>query len=107
MTAPAGPEPSSAWLARLEPAGLGPFGRCRTGAVAVFDPGAGLGEVIETGTGRRFPFHAVAIADGTRQVAAETAVSFLLRASPVGTVEAADLLVHEPAARPRDPGLAG
>jgi cold shock CspA family protein len=46
-----------------------------SGTVVSFDPHVGLG-VIAAPDGRRFPFHCVAIADGTRRIEVGTDVSF-------------------------------
>jgi cold shock CspA family protein len=45
------------------------------GTVAEFDDEVGLG-VIVTATGGSFPFHCVAIADGSRRIAPGTTVEF-------------------------------
>ncbi|MEY4605721.1 MAG: hypothetical protein ACO3S5_10970 [Ilumatobacteraceae bacterium] len=45
------------------------------GVVASFDADVGLGVIIDD-DGRRWPFHCIEIADGTRQVAVGTAVRF-------------------------------
>ena len=46
-----------------------------TGTVTAFDLDRGLGEVTDP-AGQVWPFHCVAIADGTRDVAVGTAVAF-------------------------------
>ena len=46
-----------------------------TGTVTAFDAERGLG-TIESSAGRTFAFHCVEIADGTREIAVGTAVSF-------------------------------
>ena len=48
-----------------------------TGTVVAFDATVGLGE-IDAADGRRFPFHCIVIADGTRTIATGTAVVFAL-----------------------------
>lgn len=58
-----------------------------SGRVATFDDFAGRGE-IEARGGMRFPFHCTAIADGTRTIAADTAVKFRLVPGPLGALEA-------------------
>ena len=50
-------------------------GRGLTGRVAEFDPAVGLGVIVDT-SGRRFRFHCVEIADGTRDIAVGTEVRF-------------------------------
>ncbi len=76
---------------RLDPAGLGALATARRGRVVAFDAHRGLGELVEE-HGGRFAFHAVAISDGTRSIPPGAAVLFCLVASPVGTLEAADLV---------------
>ena len=46
-----------------------------TGTVVEFDVEVGLGQ-IESDTGERYRFHCVEIADGTRDIAVGTVVSF-------------------------------
>jgi cold shock CspA family protein len=56
------------------------------GTVTAFDAAAGLGEV--TGKdGRRYPFHCVEIADGTRAIDVDTRVEFVVIAK-LGAYEA-------------------
>ena len=50
----------------------------RTGRVTTFDPHVGLG-TVETGSGESYPFHCVAIADGTRTIEVGASVSFAVR----------------------------
>jgi CspA family cold shock protein len=57
------------------------------GVVAAFDDAAGLGE-IEADDGTRYPFHCTQIADGTRTIAPDTAVSFEVMAGHMGRWEA-------------------
>ncbi len=71
--------------------GLGPLAAPRRGRVVAFDADRGLGELAEEG-GERYGFHAVAIADGSRQIASGAAVTFHLLASPLGTLEASELV---------------
>ncbi|MFM7686629.1 MAG: hypothetical protein ACKPDI_12005 [Actinomycetota bacterium] len=59
------------------------------GVVVRFDADSGLGEV-ESADGRRFPFHCIEVADGTRRVAVGAAVTFGLIAK-LGVYEAAQL----------------
>lgn len=61
-----------------------------TGRVVAFDEAAGLGE-IERVDGVRFPFHCIEIADGTRVIAVDTAVTFDLLCK-LGRYEAAQLI---------------
>lgn len=60
-----------------------------SGIVTAFDAYVGLGDV-ETDDGRRFLFHCIAIADGTRTIDVGARVSFLLVAK-LGRLEAHDL----------------
>lgn len=62
-------------------------GRALSGVVASFDAEAGLGEILDD-SGRRWPFHCIEIADGTRQVAVGAAVRFR-SAARLGRYEAA------------------
>lgn len=50
----------------------------RLGEVVEFDGPRGLGVVRDGGSGERFPFHCVEIADGSRQIAVGAAVAFVL-----------------------------
>jgi CspA family cold shock protein len=59
------------------------------GTVVEFDAASGLG-VVQAADGRRFPFHCIEIADGTRRIEVGTAVSFGLLAK-LGSYEAARL----------------
>jgi cold shock CspA family protein len=47
----------------------------RHGTVTQFDREAGLGEITDD-AGRLWPFHCIAIADGSRDIATDTAVAF-------------------------------
>jgi hypothetical protein len=58
-----------------------------SGRVAAFDEHVGRGE-IEARGGMRFPFHCTSIADGSRTIAADTAVKFRLVPGPLGALEA-------------------
>jgi CspA family cold shock protein len=60
------------------------------GTVTAFDEARGLGEVTAP-DGARYPFHCVAIADGTRTIAVGTAVEFEVVAGHRGTWEATNL----------------
>ena len=60
------------------------------GAVSAFDRETGLGTVRD-GDGREWPFHCIEIADGSRDIAVGTAVSFDLLAK-LGRYEAANLV---------------
>lgn len=62
-------------------------GRVLNGVVSSFDADVGLGEIIDD-EGRRWPFHCIEIADGTRQVAVGAAVRFR-SAARLGRYEAA------------------
>jgi hypothetical protein len=77
----------------------------RVGIVVRFEPERGLGLVAELAPpagapapggspGRRgasYPFHSTAIADGTRKIASDTVVAFLLGPSHGGVLEAREL----------------
>jgi len=60
------------------------------GTVAAFDRESGLGTVRDS-DGRDWPFHCIEIADGSRDIAVGTAVSFGLLAK-LGRYEAANLV---------------
>lgn len=57
------------------------------GTVVGFDADSGLGEV-EASDGRRFPFHCIEIADGSRRIEVGAPVAFELLAK-LGSYEAA------------------
>lgn len=59
------------------------------GTVTSFDKAVGLGEVTDP-DGRVWPFHCIAIADGTRDIAVGTAVLFATLPK-LGRYEATDL----------------
>ena len=59
------------------------------GTVTEFDSQVGLG-VVATRDGHRFPFHCIEIADGTREIAVGTDVTFD-RLAKLGRYEAADI----------------
>ncbi|HLG00408.1 MAG TPA: hypothetical protein VI916_08045 [Acidimicrobiia bacterium] len=56
------------------------------GRVVAFDEVRGLGE-IESGD-RRYPFHCTEIADGTRTIAVDAAVTFEINPGKLGRWEA-------------------
>ena len=60
------------------------------GRVAAFDVEAGLGEV-EADDGTRYPFHCVAVADGSRRIEVGASVRFVAVPGLLGRWEAADL----------------
>ena len=64
-------------------------GRGLTGRVVSFDAAVGLGE-IETSAGERHRFHCIEIADGSRDIALATEVSFDLL-HKFGRAEAANI----------------
>jgi cold shock CspA family protein len=64
-------------------------GRGLTGRVVAFDAAVGLGDVEST-AGERHTFHCIEIANGSRQIAVGTAVSFDLL-SKFGRYEAANI----------------
>ena len=57
------------------------------GKVKTFDRETGLGEV-DAGGGRAYPFHCTEIADGSRDIAPGTAVTFEVTPSHLGSWEA-------------------
>lgn len=57
------------------------------GKVETFDHEAGLGELRAEG-GRAYPFHCTEIADGSRDIAPGTAVTFLVAPGHLGAWEA-------------------
>lgn len=64
-------------------------GRGLRGRVTSFDAAVGLGE-IESTSGERHLFHCIEIADGTRDIAVDTSVSFDLL-HKFGRAEAANV----------------
>ena len=68
-----------------------------TGRVASFDPEVGLGRVEADG-GRTYPFHCVAIADGSRQIEPGTRVRFRVAAGLPGRWEAVEIRPDGPLA---------
>ena len=64
-----------------------PLGR---GTVTTFDAQRGLG-TVSSASGVAYPFHATAIADGTRQIAPGTPVVFIVAPGHRGQVEARGL----------------
>lgn len=71
------------------------MGERAVGVVAAFDAERGLGEV-ELADGRRYSFHCVEIADGSRTIAVGARVAFEL-VPRLGRLEAAHLEPSEPA----------
>jgi hypothetical protein len=66
------------------------------GRVTSFDHKRGLGTVTEIETGRQYPFHATAIADGSRNIAERTGVAFFtLAPGHGGRYEAQSLGLYE------------
>ncbi len=59
----------------------------RTGRVEVFDEAVGLGAIIDE-KGRRFPFHCVVIADGSRAIEVGRRVRFSIIEANLATIEA-------------------
>ena len=59
------------------------------GVVVAFDEAVGLGEVQRV-DGVRFPFHCIELADGTRAIEVDTAVTFGLLCK-LGRYEAANI----------------
>ena len=66
------------------------------GRVASFDGFRGLGEVREA-DGTAYPFHATAIADGSRTIDPDTPVTFLVAPAHRGRYEARALSPDQPA----------
>lgn len=61
------------------------------GTVTEFDPQVGLGVLSLAHAGGKFPFHCIAIADGSREIAVHTRVEFDVVAGPAGRWEAASI----------------
>ena len=61
----------------------------RRGSVRSFDDASGLG-VLESGDDM-WPFHCTALADGSRAIATQSVVDFVLRAAHHGCWEATDI----------------
>jgi len=59
------------------------------GTVVAFDAAVGLGEV-QRSDGRRFPFHCIELADGSRAIDVATEVTFVLLCK-LGRYEAAGI----------------
>jgi cold shock CspA family protein len=66
-----------------------------SGRVATFDAEVGLGS-IEADDGRLYPFHCVAVADGTRRIEPGSRVRFRVTPGPPGRWEAADIRPEGP-----------
>jgi len=66
------------------------------GRVASFDAEVGLGRIEDDG-GRTYPFHCVAVADGSRQIEPGAWVRFRVAAGLPGRWEAADIRPDGPA----------
>ena len=62
----------------------------RAGTVSAFDETRGLGEVT-TESGERLGFHCTAIADGSRTIAINRPVQFLVVPGQLGRWEAVDI----------------
>jgi len=60
------------------------------GLVTAFDDDRGLGTVTDR-SGRQWPFHCTAIADGTRHIDVGAAVAFVACSGPLGRDEAREL----------------
>jgi CspA family cold shock protein len=58
-----------------------------SGTVASFEKDRGLGEIVAP-DGTMYPFHCTAIADGTRDIAVGTKVTFTIAAGHLGRMEA-------------------
>jgi cold shock CspA family protein len=68
-------------------------GKILAGNVVSYDEDAGLG-VIAAGDGCTYPFHATAIADGSRSITSGSEVHFLVVFAPRGRLEAAQVSVR-------------
>jgi hypothetical protein len=55
--------------------------------VESFDAPRGLGVVVDT-SGERWPFHCTALTDGSREIAPETEVVFVVAPGALGRMEA-------------------
>ncbi len=69
---------------------LGALSVSRRGIVRDFDVESGLGEIVADE--HHFAFHCTAIADGTRDIAVGTAVSFVVVPAHHGRFEAGDIV---------------
>lgn len=78
------------------PRGVRLCGPPRPGVVVSFDPARGTGVLHDESEGFELPFHCTAIADGSRHVAEGAQVLYLLRAGPVGRLEASGILERCP-----------
>jgi cold shock CspA family protein len=58
------------------------------GTVDTFDQRRGLGTVTDRADGSTFPFHATAIASGSRQIQVGTEVRFVVQPAHLGRYEA-------------------
>ena len=62
------------------------------GRVTFFDQRRGLGTVTDQDSGIEYPFHATAIADGSRTIAEQTAATFTVAPGHGGRYEARELV---------------
>jgi len=62
----------------------------QSGTVQSFDEFVGLGTVVDA-QGTAFNFHCTAIADGSRNIAVGTAVTFVLKQGTLGRIEAVQI----------------
>ena len=56
----------------------------RSGLVATFDDHVGTGTITDAADGRTWSFHCTQIADGSRTIPVDVAVTFELRPAPGG-----------------------
>jgi cold shock CspA family protein len=65
----------------------------RLGRVTSFDQRRGLGTVKDLATGVEYPFHATAIADGSRSIAEQRSVVFTVTPGHGGRYEAQSIVI--------------
>ncbi|MGB6059711.1 MAG: hypothetical protein WBF71_15765 [Microthrixaceae bacterium] len=68
------------------------LGRSRVGTILEFDDDSGLGTVRDQADGSAFDFHCTAIVDGSRHIDADVEVTFDLRATHGGRIEASQIV---------------
>lgn len=68
-----------------------PAGGPHRGRVIAFDAIRGLGRVADAADGTEYPFHATAVADGTRSIEVDTIVQFTATPGHGGRYEARSL----------------
>ena len=56
----------------------------RSGVVSAFDDHVGAGTIVDDADGRTWPFHCTRIADGSRSIPVDVAVTFAVAPGPGG-----------------------